>query len=201
MRTPGTLRPLNSPKMRNPDRPHSGARFCLPLAGFALAVCALMSGCATVAYVWEPYAEVTLVASKDLNPDISGRPSPMRVKLYELSSRATLDNLEFESAFDRGETLLGEQLLDHATFVLQPGQTITHRFDLEERSAYIAIVAGYRDLGQARWRQIYKVKSHSHTRKTVSLTAKAVLLGDQTEQSTASESSHSDAETTQPRSL
>ena len=47
----------------------------------------LNSGCKTINAVVPPSTDITFNASADINPDINDRPSPVVVKIFELSSR------------------------------------------------------------------------------------------------------------------
>lgn len=140
----------------------------------------LSSGCSAVTYVWAAYDKVTIQATQEVNPDKAGRPSPVRVKLYELSTRTVFDNLDFEGAFNKGTTLLGDQLLSQAEYMLQPGESVTHQVDLKEKAAFIAVLAAYRDIDSVRWSRIYEIKDYNHASHTVTLTKNGVVLGEVT---------------------
>lgn len=137
----------------------------------------LISGCETVSLVWAPYDNIVLVAQPSLNPDINQRPSPIQVKIYELSSRTTFDNLNFEDSFTQGETLLSKELVSSANYTLQPDETIRHKVMLQPETNYIAIIAAYRDIDNAKWKFVYEISPHSHSKHTVTLSKLAILKG------------------------
>ncbi|MEX0731271.1 MAG: type VI secretion system lipoprotein TssJ [Aquisalimonadaceae bacterium] len=137
----------------------------------------LITGCGINRYLVPPYEKITLMAAEDANPDISGRPSPVTVKLLELSGRATFDNLDFDGAFFNAEVLLSDELLSSSDYVIQPGESITHRIDLHKEAGFVAVVAAFRDIDEARWKLIYPVTGNWYNSHTVSVSRNAVVFG------------------------
>jgi type VI secretion system protein VasD len=131
------------------------------------------------AKVWKPYDEITIEASANVNPDGNNRPSPIQVKIYELSTRSTLDNLDFDRAFYSADTLLSDELLSEAEYTLQPGEIIEHTVPLQKSAKFIAITAGFIDIDNARWKHIYKVKSHGHYNHYITIGEKEIIEGKQ----------------------
>lgn len=117
-----------------------------------------LTGCAATNMLISPYDKITIQTSKDVNPDGSGRPSPIQVKIYQLSSRTTLDNLDFDKLFYRGSDFLSDELLHQSDFILQPNEELKNEIMLVSGVSYIAVIAAYRDIDSSRWKQIYKIK-------------------------------------------
>jgi|GEM_PF-904411 len=135
-------------------------------------------GCGSVtSRVWTPYDKISMTASKNVNPDGNLRPSPIQVKVFELSSRTTFDNVDFEGLFYQGETLLSDELLSKATFTIQPKETLKHEILLNKQAKFVAILAAYRNIDSARWKHIYKVKPHGHYRHTITLGDNGIIAG------------------------
>ncbi|QIT55815.1 type VI secretion system lipoprotein TssJ [Aquisalimonas sp. 2447] len=126
--------------------------------GGGLAV--MVSGCAWFGDAFPRYTDVTITASEQANPDDSGRPSPVALKVYELKRRDTFDNLDFDAAFDNADVVLSDELLASAEFMLQPGESVTHRIDLDDDGAYVGVVAAYRQIDDARWRLVNPVEGN-----------------------------------------
>lgn len=137
----------------------------------------LTSGCSITAKVWKPYDKVTISSAKNTNPNGKGRPSPIQVKIYELASRSTLDNLDFDRAFYNAETLLSDELISTAEYTIQPGDEVQHVIKLTKLSRFVAIVAGFIDIDNARWKHIYKVKPHGHYSHFITINAKEITEG------------------------
>lgn len=134
----------------------------------------VVTACSMTRYVATPSDKITLKAEAEVNPDLEGRPSPISVKVYELSSRATFDALDFDKAWSNATVVLSDQLLSSAEFVLLPKQTKQHQIALRPNTTHIAIVAAYRDIDHAKWKRVYAVNSSWFYRHAVSLTANAV---------------------------
>ncbi len=137
----------------------------------------LISGCSTTAKVWKPYDNVTIESSEEINPDSNNRASPIQVKIYELSSRSTFDNLDFDRAFYNAKTLLSDQMLSSAEYTIQPSETIKHKIKLQKNSRFVAILAGFIDIDNSRWKHIYKVKPHGHYNHHISISGKSIIAG------------------------
>ena len=140
---------------------------CLPFI-------ALMTGCTAPNYIWPAYDKITLHANLNVNPDDNQRPSPIQVKVFELSARTTFDNLDFQSLFNNGGTLLSDELISEKTFFIQPNETISHTIELNKESTHIAIVAAYRKIDSARWKHIYPIKFYGYYKHTIDLTSEAI---------------------------
>lgn len=95
---------------------------------------------------------VTLNASPEVNPDLSERPSPIVVRVYELKSLGTFETADFYSLFDNPEAILGADLVNSVQFHLNPGDTQTYNHTTSSETSYFAVTAAYRKLDHAVWR-------------------------------------------------
>ena len=143
---------------------------CVVLAMFLLASCAMTRTVAT------PYDNVTLTASVNINPDPRGRPAPLTVRLYELSSRTTFDYIDFDAAFFNSAVVLSDELLSTSEQVVLPQQSVSHRIELNEKTKFIGIVAAYRDIDRAKWKLVYPVNSNWFQSHTVQLSESELRL-------------------------
>lgn len=139
------------------------------------ALLALLCACAATRGLHGAHVDVRLSATAEVNPDIEGRPSPIAVKLYELSRRAEFDSLDFEAAFTRSEALLGDTLLSASEHILLPGQTLERRIELHPATAHVAVVAAYRAIDEAHWKLVYPVNSNWFQSRKVSLRADGLV--------------------------
>ena len=95
---------------------------------------------------------VTLNASPEVNPDLSERPSPIVVRVYELKSLGTFEAADFYNLFDNPEAILGAALVSSVQFHLNPGETQRYNQTTSPETNYIAVTAAYRKLDHAVWR-------------------------------------------------
>lgn len=93
-----------------------------------------------------------LVAAPDVNPDPSGQPAPVLVRVYELNSDEVFNGVDFFTLFDHEQAVLGAALLRVRSFQLVPGQAVDISGQSDPRTQFIGVVAAVRDLDRARWR-------------------------------------------------
>lgn len=140
-----------------------------------IAVTSLLAGCAATNMIVAPYDKITLYASNKVNPDGAGRPSPIQIKIYQLSSRTTMDNLDFEKLFYKGSDFLSDELLQQSEFVLQPKEQFEHEIKLVSGVQHIAVLAAYRDIDSTRWKQIYSVSDRGYYSHKLNVTSTGLI--------------------------
>ena len=64
----------------------------------------------------------TIQAAASLNPSVSARPSPLRMRVYELKSAAAFNQADFMSLYQSDQAALGADLTGREEFILQPGE-------------------------------------------------------------------------------
>lgn len=118
-----------------------------------IAITVLLAGCSSLS----PFSKMTkvnltLTGSDRLNPDLNGRPSPIVVRLYELSHPVVFENADFFSVYERAKESLAPDLVASEELELRPGETVELMLSVEKGSRYVAILAAYRDLAHTQWR-------------------------------------------------
>lgn len=102
--------------------------------------------------------DLTVVASDDVNPDDKGRAAPIMVRIYELKTDVAFQEADFFSLQKQDKLILGADMLARNEFILRPGETRTIQRKTHPNTTAIAFLAGYRQLGTATWRTVYKLK-------------------------------------------
>lgn len=97
-------------------------------------------------------APMTIAASADANPDSSGRPSPIVVRVYQLKTDAAFTASEFFPLFDDEQKVLGAELISRDEFVLAPAEQRTIDVALSGETRYVGAIAAFRDIRNAQWR-------------------------------------------------
>ena len=121
--------------------------------------------------------ELDLRTAPELNPDLRGRPSPLVLRTYELKTRAAFDAADFFSLWDREKETLGAELVARDELVLQPGATgrrIERR--AQEDTRVFAVVAAFRDIERARWRDAVAELPQQTHRLELQLAARELAL-------------------------
>lgn len=105
--------------------------------------------------------QLSLQATQNVNPSVSGRPSPVVVVVYELKNSANFSSSDFVSLLKDDRAMLGDDRVSRQEYVLQPGETrlIRRRSDLATR--FIGVVAGYRDIEGSVWRALAPIPAPS----------------------------------------
>jgi len=103
---------------------------------------------------------VSLHAGERLNPDPSGRPSPLVVRIYELRGRTAFESADFIGLYEKDADLLRADLVKKQQWHVQPGQTLeVAAHEVPNDVAFVAVFAAYRDLERANWRAVVPVKA------------------------------------------
>lgn len=176
-RAPARLGPLSSRYSRRSILKGLGVA---PLA-------ALAGGCGATDYVSSLFASTpgastvtwTLKTTPGVNPDISERPSPIWVRLYQLRSTGVFGGADFVALFDRDIDVLGAEMLDRHEYVMVPHQTLGLQdpVTLHEDTRFIGVVGAYHDISRAHWREWVEVKPlDEHYTLTVDLERVALRM-------------------------
>jgi type VI secretion system protein VasD len=97
-------------------------------------------------------APMTLAASADTNPDATGRPSPVVVRVYQLRTDAAFAGSDFFALFADEQKVLGPELISRDEFVLAPAERRSMDVTLSGEARYVGAIAAFRDIRNAEWR-------------------------------------------------
>ena len=76
------------------------------------------------------------------------------INFFELKSAAAFKQAGFFSLENNASSALGDDLIDKIQVELRPGQGKSYHLSLSNQTAYIGIVAAYRNIDQATWRVV-----------------------------------------------
>jgi len=121
-----------------------------------LAMALAVAGCASKPKPAPPPApaRLTVAARADVNPDESGRPSPVVLRVYQLKDDAAFKNADFFALFDKEEATLAASLIDRREFVLSPGDQRSLDYPVSGEANFLAVAAAFRDIRNADWRAL-----------------------------------------------
>lgn len=145
-----------------------------------LAAC-LLAACAAKPPKPEP-ARARIVASGEVNPDSSGRASPIVVRLFQLRADGEFAAAEFFDLYGKEKEVLGESLVSREEYVLAPGETRELEIPLNAQARYLGVIAAFRDIRAVQWRAVTRAPEKTLTdllRKdgvTITLEKDAVAL-------------------------
>jgi type VI secretion system protein VasD len=97
-------------------------------------------------------AALMIAASADTNPDASGRPSPVVLRVYQLKGDTAFSGAEFFPLFDDDQKVLGAEFISRDEYVLAPSETRTVEVAVSDDARFVGAVAAFRDIRNSQWR-------------------------------------------------
>ncbi|MGH8259212.1 MAG: type VI secretion system lipoprotein TssJ [Steroidobacteraceae bacterium] len=129
--------------------------------GALVACVALLAGaCATKPPKPAPTRAV-IAASADVNPDSTGRASPVVVRIYQLRGDAEFNGADFFALYGMERATLGSSLILRDERTLFPGQRVQIELALSPDARFLGVAAAYRDIRASRWRALVGVPEKS----------------------------------------
>ncbi len=122
--------------------------------------------------------ELTVVGTKDLNPDPNGRPSPVMLRIYQLGPSAPFTNADFFQIVDQDKATLGPTLIDRQEIAVAPESSQTVAFATKPDTQTIAVAAAFRAYEEAGWRALAPVKPNAKNAWRLELQARKVVLAE-----------------------
>jgi len=124
----------------------------------SLGIIILLSSCGTSGGPPEPITiDLTISASKNLNPDIEKRASPIVIRIYQLTQIDTFNNSDFFALYENDKSILAKDLSFREEFEIKPSQSNSKPFAIHSTGKYIAVLAAFRDLDKAQWKSFLEI--------------------------------------------
>lgn len=120
--------------------------------------------------------DLALVSAANLNPDSTGRPSPLVVRIYALRSIAEFEKADFFSLYEKDEQILAADLVKREELILKPGDTLTQPREFAPDVQFIAVLAAFRDVERSTWRASTPVPAGAQGALTIKADAKSVSV-------------------------
>ena len=120
---------------------------------FCISAFFILSGCGSN-QTKTMYVEGDIQATTILNPDIKGEYKPVNIKVFYLKSDTEFSQAGFADLYKYTDKALGDSILHISTHQLLPGQSIELEEDVPMGLKYIGVVAAFRHLQNATWKDI-----------------------------------------------
>ena len=117
----------------------------------ALTMIPLLHGCSS------PRITMEVASQPNVNPDSSGRPSPIIVKMYEMRSDMAFRQGDFQMLFMEPMKVLGANLVAMDELLFVPGEARTVEYAPMPETRYVGILAGFRQMERAKLRAVLPV--------------------------------------------
>jgi len=108
-----------------------------------------------------------ITVSAQVNPDVDNRTSPIVIRIFKLKSLGNYNESDFFGLFENYESELGSDLLSTEQIHLNPGDIRTLKHKAVPEARYFAVVAAYRDINQAIWRDYVSLPAGKATQVLV----------------------------------
>lgn len=90
--------------------------------------------------------DVRIFADKDINPDVLGTPSPIRLSFLQLSTVVEFDQMnELSKDGSTYKSHLGDSVQDEINVTIRPEESLNFQLPLKEEAKYLGILAAFRD--------------------------------------------------------
>ncbi len=123
-----------------------------------------------------PALTVVIDCGVDQNPDASGRPSPVAIRLYSLNTSAKFESSDIFALTERERATLGEDDAGSEEFVLRAGESRTLTRVPKSGVQFLGVTALFRDIDHATWRAVQPVAAHGPTKLHLTTSGITVLL-------------------------
>ncbi len=119
---------------------------------------------------------VMIYADANINPNEDGSPAPIVVRIYELKGMTAFNNADFFDFVDNDKKLLGADLIGSSEYELVPGATQKYNRSVSNEATHIGVVAGFRDIKFAQWRDSIELQKEKTNNFDIFLTSLAVRI-------------------------
>lgn len=126
----------------------------------------LLSGCSSSPEKPEvppTIVDATITVSAEVNPDVYSRASPIVIRVFELKSVGAFNESDFYDLFENHNSALGSDLLGSEKFHLNPGDVHTFKHNSSPEVKFVAVIAAYRNINQAIWRDSVAITANKTT--------------------------------------
>lgn len=155
---------------------------------FVILFTSLLSGCETVNKGVGGYLDldtdlqIDFIVDADINPDESGNPSPLFIRLYELKNQKMIDKADFIELFEADKKALGADfIVRHELKRFKPGENRTEHFVLDKNAHHVALFAEFLDYKDAKFKLAFPVVANNvfRNRVTIRVSSNEILLQEQ----------------------
>jgi type VI secretion system protein VasD len=114
-----------------------------------------------------PVLALTIKAEADQNPDPAGHPTPVAIRIYELTATAAFERADVFALIDRQAETLGADYVASDEAIVAPGEKRSITRELKPNTHFIGVIALFREIDQATWRVDVPAAPHGPTKLTL----------------------------------
>lgn len=102
---------------------------------------------------------LTSDGGNQLNPDESGKPLSVVLRVYQLTALERFASTDADSLWDDPQKALGNTLIDSEEITLLPGMGQNNRWPLNKAASYVGVAAFFRSEEKSRWKVAFDANS------------------------------------------
>ncbi len=119
---------------------------------------------------------LTISGSADQNPDIKGAPSPIAVRVFQLTGTAKFERGDVFALTEREAATLGTDSAGSQEFLIAPNEKRTVTMELKPQVQAVGVVGLYRDIDRAQWRADAPVATSGPSKLMLDIAKLAITL-------------------------
>jgi type VI secretion system protein VasD len=123
-----------------------------------------------------PVVDVTIRASSDINPNPTGTPVSVAVRLYSLNARGRFESADVYSLMQREAQTLGTESAGVEEVVVRPGETRKVTLMPKPGVRFIGVAVLFRDIDRAQWRMVAPIADSGLSKLAVSISGTRAAL-------------------------
>ena len=93
-----------------------------------------------------------LEAAGDINPNSQGRPSPLVLRIYQLTSYSKFEDADFFSLYQKANEVLSGDLENQEEILLKPNEKRTVFYEVSDDIKTIGLLGIFRDYDKGQWK-------------------------------------------------
>lgn len=116
----------------------------------------ILSGCSLWESKADPQLHLNIQAAENINPNINDKPSPLELRVYQLSDNQAFAEANFVQIFTDPQSVLKANLLVARQIAsIYPGEHRRIVLPLAAEAKYIGVIAGFADYIKAKNKVVY----------------------------------------------
>jgi type VI secretion system protein VasD len=120
--------------------------------------------------------ELSVRASPDVNPNPSGTPVSVAVRLYSLMGRGRFMSADAYALMDRDKATLGDESAGSEEIVVRPGESRNMTLAPKPGVRYLGAAVLFREIDRAQWRAVAPIATIGLTRLALTISRNRAAL-------------------------
>jgi type VI secretion system protein VasD len=139
----------------------------------------MLSGCSFWQNQVDPQLRLNIQAATNINPNVKGKPSPLELRIYQLSDNQAFNQAGFVQIFNDPQGVLKADLLVARQLAsVFPGENREVVLPLAAEVRYVGVVAGFSDYREAKNKIIYILSKDHNTSINIDIDSVNISLSE-----------------------